>query len=116
MSTYEDRRNPRRTWLRARQPAAEGTAYYSFRPAAGSAASCSTGVNPNGYADGSIDKPQHTWLTSLLAASTDKYVFVFSHHTSKTMTNPLVLTGLDLNPRVLGDEVVASGFWPARTS
>ena len=84
------------------------TAYYSFDQ--GSSVRCIVldSVNPNGYADGSIDKPQHEWLTSLLAASTDKYVFIFSHHTSKTMTNPLVVTGLDLNQRILGDEVVAT--------
>ncbi len=83
------------------------TAYYSFDQGPVRCVVLDS-VNPNGYADGSIDKPQHTWLTNLLAASTDKYVFVFSHHTSKTMTNPLVLTGLDLNPRVLGDEIVAT--------
>lgn len=65
-------------------------------------------VNPNGYSDGSIDKPQHTWLKALLAASTGKYVFIFSHHTSASMTNPLIGTGLDLNLRILGDEVVST--------
>jgi hypothetical protein len=32
---------------------------------------------------------------------------VFSHHTSDTMTNPLVGTGGDVSPRVLGDAVLA---------
>ena len=41
-----------------------------------------------------------------LAASTGKYVLVFSHHTSGTMDNPLIATGLDLQPRVLGDAVL----------
>ncbi len=31
---------------------------------------------------------------------------IFSHHTSGTMTNPLVATGLDLEQRVLGPAVV----------
>ncbi len=84
------------------------TAYYSFDPAPSVRCIVLDSVNPNGYADGSIDKPQHEWLIALLARSTDKYVFVFSHHTSTTMTNPLVLTGLDLNIRVLGDAVVAT--------
>ncbi|NRQ50268.1 TIGR03767 family metallophosphoesterase [Aeromicrobium stalagmiti] len=83
------------------------TAYYSFDQGLVRCVVLDS-VNPNGYADGSIDKPQHTWLKSLLAASTDKYVMVFSHHTSATMTNPLIGTGLDLNLRVLGDEVVAT--------
>ena len=83
------------------------TAYYSFDRGPVRCIVLDS-VNPNGYADGSLDKPQHEWLTALLAASTDRYVFVFSHHTSKTMTNPLVVTGLDLNPRVLGDAVVAT--------
>ncbi|MFC5678320.1 TIGR03767 family metallophosphoesterase [Aeromicrobium endophyticum] len=83
------------------------TAYYSFDRGRVRCIVLDT-VNPNGYADGSIDRPQHQWLTTLLASSSDRYVMVFSHHTSATMTNPLVLTGLDLNPRVLGDEVVAT--------
>jgi metallophosphoesterase (TIGR03767 family) len=83
------------------------TAYYSFDHGQVRCIVLDT-VNPNGYADGSIDKPQHDWLTGLLAASTDKYVLVFSHHTSQSMTNPLVVTGLDLDPRVLGDAVVAT--------
>lgn len=83
------------------------TAYYTFDQGSVRCIVLDS-VNPNGYADGSIDKPQHTWLASVLAASTDKYVFVFSHHTSKTMTNPLIGTGLDLNQRVLGDEVVST--------
>jgi metallophosphoesterase (TIGR03767 family) len=83
------------------------TAYYSFDSGPVRCVVLDS-VNPNGYADGSLDQPQHDWLTALLAASTDKYVLVFSHHTSATMTNPLVVTGLDLNPRVLGDQVVAT--------
>lgn len=64
-------------------------------------------VNPNGYDTGSLDQQQMTWLTNLLAASTGKYVLVFSHHTSGTMDNPFIATGLDLQPRVLGDAVVS---------
>lgn len=83
------------------------TAYYSFDHGQVRCIVLDS-VNPNGYADGSLDLPQHLWLKKLLAASTNKYVLIFSHHTSKSMTNPLVLTGLDLNPRILGDEVVAT--------
>ena len=62
-------------------------------------------VNPNGYADGSLDPAQFAWLQATVAAATGKAVMVFSHHTSATMDNPFVATGGDPNPRVLGAEV-----------
>jgi metallophosphoesterase (TIGR03767 family) len=85
-----------------------GTAYYTFDKGVSSNVRCIVldTVNPNGYDDGSIDKPQMTWLTNLLAQSKHKYVMIFSHHTSGTMENGLTLAGLDLNPRVLGPAVV----------
>ncbi|HKY56890.1 MAG TPA: TIGR03767 family metallophosphoesterase [Aeromicrobium sp.] len=65
-------------------------------------------VNPNGYADGSLDAKQFTWMKQVIDASADRLVVVFSHHTSDTMANPLVATGGDLSiPRVLGSEVVS---------
>lgn len=88
------------------QNQADGTAYYSFDKGAVRCIVLDT-VNPNGYDNGSIDQKQMTWLTTLLAMSTNKYVLVFSHHTSGTMDNPLIGTGLDLQPRVLGPAVVA---------
>lgn len=87
------------------QNRSRGTAYYSFDHGPLRCVVLDT-VNPNGYADGSIDATQAQWLRDLLADSADRYVMVFSHHTSATMTNPLVLTGLDVEPRVLGDAVV----------
>jgi metallophosphoesterase (TIGR03767 family) len=84
---------------------AKGTAYYTFDKGLCRFVVLDT-VNPNGYADGSIDQTQFTWLKSVLAA-TDRLVMVFSHHTSDTMTNPLVATGGDPSPRVLGDAVLA---------
>ncbi|WP_205474202.1 TIGR03767 family metallophosphoesterase [Nocardioides sp. SYSU D00038] len=83
----------------------KGTAYYFFDKGDVRFVVLDT-VNPNGYSDGSIDNVQFQWLQQLLAASTDKIVLVFSHHTSGTMTNPLQLTGLDGRPRVLGGRVV----------
>lgn len=82
-----------------------GTAYYSFDK---DQVRCIVldSVNPNGYSDGSLDQTQMTWLTNLLAASADKYVVIFSHHTSGTMINPFIATGLDVSPRVLGGAVV----------
>jgi len=85
---------------------AQGTAYYTFDMGLCRFVVLDT-VNPNGYADGSLDQSQFDWLTSVLAASTDRLVMVFSHHTSDTMSNPFVGTGGDPSPRVLGDAVLA---------
>jgi len=63
-------------------------------------------VNPNGYADGSLDPAQFTWMKQVIDSSADRLVVVFSHHTSGTMANPFVATGGDLNVRVLGTDVV----------
>ncbi|MCX6401499.1 MAG: TIGR03767 family metallophosphoesterase [Propionibacteriales bacterium] len=82
-----------------------GTAYYHFDKGNFRFIVLDT-VNPNGYADGSLDKTQFTWLTNLLAASTNKIVMVFSHHTSDTMGNPLVATGGNIEPRVTGGTVL----------
>lgn len=87
------------------QNRAEGTAYYSFDKGDFRFVVMDS-VNPNGYADGSLDKPQFEWLKQTVSSATGKAVLVFSHHTSDTMSNPLVLTGGDFNlPRVLGPEV-----------
>lgn len=84
----------------------DGTAYYAFDHGIVRGLVLDT-VNPNGYADGSLDQAQFAWLGAQLAAAADRVVLVFSHHTSATLTNPLVATGLDTSPRVLGDRVVA---------
>ncbi|MBM0124895.1 TIGR03767 family metallophosphoesterase [Pimelobacter simplex] len=83
----------------------QGTAYYSFDQGQFRFVVLDT-VNPNGYADGSLDKTQFAWLTALLAQSSDKVVLVFSHHTSDTMGNPLVATGGSLETRVTGAKVL----------
>lgn len=82
----------------------KGTAYYTFDRGNVRCIVLDT-VNPNGYADGSIDQKQMDWLTQVLASTTDRYVLVFSHHTVATMNNPLIATGIDLQPRVLGPAV-----------
>lgn len=85
----------------------DGTAYYTFDSDNGKVRCIVLDtVNPNGYDNGSLDQTQMTWLTNLLANSKNKYVLVFSHHTSGTMDNPFVATGGDLSTRVLGDAVV----------
>jgi metallophosphoesterase (TIGR03767 family) len=64
-------------------------------------------VNPNGYSDGSLDQAQFAWLQQTVATAAGKAVIVFSHHTSSTMGNSLVLTGGDPSPRVLGPAVTS---------
>jgi len=65
-------------------------------------------VNPNGYADGSLDPAQFTWMKQVIDGTpADRLVVVFSHHTSGTMANPFVATGGDLNVRVLGSEMIS---------
>lgn len=83
-----------------------GTAYYSFDEGSFRHVVMDS-VNPNGYADGSLDPAQFAWLKTTIEAATGKAVLVYSHHTSTTMSNPLILTGGDPQlPRVLGPEVV----------
>ena len=82
-----------------------GTAYYTFDQGSNVRGVVLDTVNPNGYADGSIDQKQFNWLKQVLATTTDRYVIVFSHHTIETMNNPFIATGLDLQPRVLGGAV-----------
>lgn len=84
----------------------KGTAYYWFDQGPFRMVVLDS-VNPNGYADGSLDQPQLAWLKATIASATGKAVLVFSHHTSATMNNPLVGTGLDVSPRVLGPDVAA---------
>jgi metallophosphoesterase (TIGR03767 family) len=84
---------------------ARGTAYYTFVRGEVQFVVLDT-VNPNGYSDGSLDQPQFDWLTGVLNAPQAALVVICSHHTSETMGNPLVLTGGDLSPRVMGPAVV----------
>lgn len=85
---------------------AEGTAYYSIDRAGVRIVVLDT-VNPNGYANGSLDQAQFDWLAATLAASAGKIVMIASHHNSATMDNVFVATGGDLSPRVTGDEVLS---------
>ncbi|HET8962186.1 TIGR03767 family metallophosphoesterase [Nocardioides sp.] len=85
---------------------ADGTAYYAFDRGLLRFVVLDT-VNPNGEANGSLDQAQFAWLQAQLQASAGRLVVVASHHTARTMDNPLVGTGGDPQPRVLGDEVVA---------
>ncbi len=88
------------------QNRADGTAYYTFDHGIVRVVVLDT-VNPNGEANGSLDATQFAWLQEILAASADRVVLVACHHTLDTMDNPLVGTGADAEPRVLGDELRA---------
>jgi metallophosphoesterase (TIGR03767 family) len=85
---------------------ADGTAYYTFDRGLLRFVVLDT-VNPNGEANGSLDQTQFAWLQEQLQAAAGRLVVVVSHHTASTMDNPLVGTGGDPEPRVLGDEVVS---------
>jgi metallophosphoesterase (TIGR03767 family) len=85
---------------------ADGTAYYTFDRGLLRFIVLDT-VNPNGESNGSLDETQFVWLQEQLAAAAGRLVVVASHHSANTMTNALVGTGGDPEPRVLGDEVVA---------
>lgn len=81
-----------------------GTAYYTFDQGKIRFVVLDT-VDPNGYAEGSLDSTQFAWLQGVLASTTDKAIVIASHHTITTMTNPIPLTGGDLDQRVQGDAV-----------
>jgi metallophosphoesterase (TIGR03767 family) len=91
-----------------------GTAYYvrDLSTAAGGATKplrmiVLDTVNENGEADGSLDQAQFAWLKATLAAAPHRPTMIVSHHTGDTMGNPLVGTGGDVQPRVLGPDVIA---------
>jgi len=83
-----------------------GTGYYTFDKGGVRFIVLDT-VNPNGEYNGSIGEAQFAWLKAELLAATGKLAVVASHHTVSSMDNPLVVTGGDLEPRVLGDAVLA---------
>lgn len=87
----------------------DGTAHYTFDPRPGVRGIVLDTCNPNGYADGSLDAAQLVWLRAELARATAerRLVVVFSHHTSETLSNPIVFVD-DPQPRVLRDEIVGA--------
>ena len=84
----------------------DGTAFYAFERRGVRFIVLDT-VNPNGYAEGSLDAPQFAWLGEQLAKAKNQPVVVAGHHTIGSMSNPLVGTGGYFEERVLGDEVEA---------
>ncbi|QXJ20905.1 TIGR03767 family metallophosphoesterase [Actinomadura graeca] len=94
----------------------DGTAYYAFDQGTVRGLVLDT-VNPNGYAEGSLDRAQVAWLEAQLKAGSRRYLrpdgtavqhdvkdrlfVLFSHHPIGSMENSLG------GGRVLGDEVKA---------
>ncbi len=82
----------------------DGTAYYAFDQGVIRGLVLDT-VNPNGYADGSLDPEQWDWLQAeVRRCAGRRLVVLFSHHTLATMTNGLTLVD-DQRQRVLGDTI-----------
>jgi metallophosphoesterase (TIGR03767 family) len=82
--------------------------YYAFDSGAHLRCVVLDTVNPGGYADGSLDGEQYGWLEEELTANaaTARLVVVFSHHTSGTMSNPVLAPG-ETEPRRFGTDLVA---------
>ncbi|WP_330457859.1 TIGR03767 family metallophosphoesterase [Streptomyces sp. NBC_00820] len=64
-----------------------GTQYYAFRVSGDVIGISLDTTDAGGHYDGSIGTAQLTWLARTLKENKDAYAIVFSHHTSKTMTN-----------------------------
>ncbi|WP_324783892.1 TIGR03767 family metallophosphoesterase [Streptomyces sp. H51] len=66
---------------------AAGTQYYAFRIADDVVGISLDTTDPGGHYEGSLGSAQLRWLDRQLRDNKDSYVVVFSHHTSRTMTN-----------------------------
>ncbi|MCX4990905.1 MULTISPECIES: TIGR03767 family metallophosphoesterase [unclassified Streptomyces] len=86
---------------------AAGTQYYTFRIAEDVIGVSLDTTDPGGHYEGSIGTAQLRWLERTLRENRDRYVVVFSHHTSKTMRNTYADPARPAEKRHGGDEVVA---------
>ncbi|MGW3668084.1 TIGR03767 family metallophosphoesterase [Streptomyces sp. NPDC005141] len=86
---------------------AAGTQYYSFRIAEDVIGVSLDTTDPGGHYEGSVGTAQLRWLERTLRENEDRYVIVFSHHTSKTMRNTYADPARPAERRHGGDEVVA---------
>ncbi|MET9909928.1 TIGR03767 family metallophosphoesterase [Streptomyces sp. NPDC006476] len=64
-----------------------GTQYYTFRISDDVIGISIDTTDPSGHYDGSIGTTQLRWLDRQLKDNKDSWAIVFSHHTSKSMTN-----------------------------
>lgn len=84
-----------------------GTQYYSFRIADDVIGISLDTTDAGGHYEGSIGSAQLRWLDRTLSDNKDSYAIIFSHHTSKTMTNTRRDPARPTERRVGGDEVIA---------
>ncbi|KOG32424.1 TIGR03767 family metallophosphoesterase [Streptomyces resistomycificus] len=84
-----------------------GTQYYSFRIADDVIGISLDTTDPGGHYNGSIGTAQLRWLDRTLRDNKDSYAVVFSHHTSKSMTNTRPDPARPGERRHNGKEVVA---------
>ncbi|WP_217238359.1 TIGR03767 family metallophosphoesterase [Streptomyces sp. AC555_RSS877] len=84
-----------------------GTQYYSFRIADDVIGISLDTTDAGGHYNGSIGTAQLKWLDKTLRDNKDSYAVVFSHHTSKSMTNTRPDPARPGERRHTGQEVVA---------
>ncbi|MGW0764212.1 TIGR03767 family metallophosphoesterase [Streptomyces sp. NPDC002676] len=85
-----------------------GTQYYSFRISDDVIGISLDTTDAGGHFEGSIGTAQLNWLHRTLRNNRDAHAIVFSHHTSKTMTNTRPDPARPGERRHTGDELVAA--------
>ncbi|HWD62413.1 MAG TPA: TIGR03767 family metallophosphoesterase [Humibacter sp.] len=85
---------------------AQGRSWYRFDISDSVVGLALDSTDKAGFTYGSIGDAQLTWLESELAAASDHYVVVFSHHTSRSMTNLHPDPRTPGQKRHHGDEIV----------
>ncbi|MFE9357263.1 TIGR03767 family metallophosphoesterase [Streptomyces olivaceoviridis] len=84
-----------------------GTQYYSFRVSDDVIGISLDTNDAGGHFEGSLGTAQMKWLDKTLTDNKDSYAVVFSHHTSKTMTNTRPDPARPGERRHTGEELVA---------
>ena len=87
---------------------AAGTQYYVFRVSDDVIGISLDTTDPGGHYQGSVGTAQLKWLDRTLKQNKDSYAVVFSHHTSKTMTNTQPDPARPAERRHDGAELVAT--------
>ncbi|MEU9291857.1 TIGR03767 family metallophosphoesterase [Streptomyces sp. NPDC048275] len=87
---------------------AAGTQYYAFRIADDILGISLDTTDPGGHYLGSIGTAQLKWLDKTLRDNADSYAIIFSHHTSKSMTNRRADPARPAEKRHDGEEVVST--------
>ncbi|MET7284537.1 TIGR03767 family metallophosphoesterase [Streptomyces sp. NPDC005573] len=84
-----------------------GTQYYAFRISDDVVGISLDTTDAGGHYEGSLGTAQLNWLGKTLKDNKDSYVIVFSHHTSRTMTNTRPDPARPAERRHDGTEVVS---------